>query len=740
MSYILFQTLKTIVQNLFQHDHTTGAASVELWVVMTTLLLLANFAVDSIGPRVFSFRRFIAPVHLLHILKSYSVIYTLGLMKLSSSSVQGAATVNDLFQIWAVLIVTMQDSVRIGLPYSGKQMTLVDLLSSLWSADQLRGQTRLRLKVPLWLIWSIHASRVIWYYFANNRATEASLRNIKLVSDYMTASQHADGDACPRTMHGYRYIVAGEEEQRMEVRPPNFTFEMNLEAPEAAKLLTLDKVWSQGEEDKLLSAAADRDNRFKDICLSYALYKLQRRRFHNFPIAEAMHQATGRLVSGAILEEGANGGYERALRVTDVELSFLHDYSYSKHAVVFATGFPYGKLLLSLLMAAAALYLAYAVRDIPSTGTALMNKDQHARITHGVLVTHCIIGIIIYRELLEVVIYVLSQWTKVLVICHYIKLKMDGRQGWMRKLHRLITEKLGRIMFFIIRRGQWNQRVRQHNLLTAKLPGNLNPREVKLRSEVKRMLFQSLKDLIDKAPDNCASESAWTHQMGTLLLSYFRNAFVDIESSQSLITDTVSALEGATRKILVWHIATSICQIKLLEEGGRGSKGNRPYTLPRPFGGGQVEAHYATAVTLSNYCVYLVTEAMVPDNGLVANMVFRVVRDEVRGALRGCRAAGEIRQRLLQQDTNTIAGMGAQLSEMLLSTYKRDDMWERLAKFWAGFLLHLSASTKAAKHQIRLKASGELTTHLWVLLSHAGFLGESRHGEQLLDPDDLNDA
>ncbi|CAO2147899.1 unnamed protein product [Urochloa humidicola] len=762
---------------LFWRDGGARAA-VESWVSSTTLLLLARFTIGSIGPRFFSSRRLVAPIlRLMDTFHYYSVSYTLGLMKPSPTDDGGdAMAVKGLFQVWAVLIVTMQASARIGRPYRAKEMTLVDLVYSLWSANQLlRTKTRVSLMAPLWLIWSVHASRIIWYYVSSSRATEVTRENIKLVSDYMMTSDHTDDDASPAAMLGYRYIVVGEEEQVIEVRPPRFTLEMDLTQPDPARpLVTVDKVWSQDSNDRLLGSAADGDCRFKDVCLSFALYKLQRRRFFDFPIAEATHPATRRLVLEALLEEGANGSYDRALRVTEVELSFLHDFFYSMHPVVFAGGFPAVRLLLSGLMAAVLSYLFYAVCDMPSSGTAVVtasgNKGMHVRITHGVLIAHCVIAVVLCRELIEAAIYVFSQWTKVRIICHYIKLKLQGRRHGLVGL--MMMEKLARIMFRIISRGRWDQRIVQYNLLMAMLPGTKNqalarfytwwhevraliPRKVKLQSEVKRALFQSMKNLINDVPspqDLNPSETACAQQMNSLLISYFRNAFVDQDadgsSSSPLIEDTTGELKSETHKILVWHIATSLCQIKLLgEAAGQPGVNIDLCTLPEmPFDGNLAAMwpHFVTAVSLSNYCAYLVTQALVPDNGLVANRVLVAVRDEVRNALLGCTAVREIPNRLSSlardESTNTmILGMGVRLSEKLMSAYA-GDLWERLAVFWAGFLLHLSASTRSAKHKVYLQGRGELTTHLWLLLSHAGFLGRTSHGEQLLDPVDLNNA
>jgi hypothetical protein len=71
----------------------------------------------------------------------------------------------------------------------------------------------------------------------------------------------------------------------------------------------------------------------------------------------------------------------------------------------------------------------------------------------------------------------MSQWTKVLVVCHYIRLKLKGNEGgleekkggegWLLRLHLGIVEKVARIMLRIILRGKWNQKIQQHNLLMA---------------------------------------------------------------------------------------------------------------------------------------------------------------------------------------------------------------------------------------------------------------------------------
>jgi hypothetical protein len=636
----------------------------------------------------------------------------------------------------------MDDSVQMGRPYRTQTMTPIELLASLWSATQLGVRTRRRLAVPLWLIWGMHTLRITWQYFSYLRANEKTLNDIKLVSDYMLNFQHTGDGASTVTMSGYRYIVTGEKEDMMSAEPPNFTTLCMKpeEGHDAAELLTLDKVWEQAQDD----------DRLKDVCLSFALYKLQCRRFYNFPISEATHPATRRLVADAILEEATEdgGGYERALRITEAELSFLHDFFYCRHAAVFAYGFPHWKLLESLLMTAAASYLSYAVGDIPGSGTVVTGKKKDARITHGVLFTRCIIGIIVCRELVEAGIYVLSQWAKVWIVCCYIKLKREKKQRRLR-----IVEKLGRILFPVITRGRWDRKIRQYNLLMSAQTRPFIIRKVQLQSEVKTAVFKTLKDVImDALASSSTAPPAQQRDANELLTSYFQRAFpavvdntADERTSPQLqrFMDPASKLEGDTHKILVWHVATGICQIKLLEQAGRGD--DDLYTLPIQFGGdlAAVSKHYVTTVSLSNYCAYLVTQRLVPDNGLVVNKVLDAVRSEVAGSVFQSSNMAWIYNRFVtpaSRPVSSILGIGVELSETLMSEYEWEQLWEHLAKFWAGFLLYLSASTRAAKHRIHLEGRGELTTHLWVLLSHAGFLGKTSHGEQMLDQIDLRDV
>ncbi|VAH23746.1 unnamed protein product [Triticum turgidum subsp. durum] len=779
------------LKQLFKSDNVTGFASAELWVLVTTAGLVLRFLLDCFGPWPTD-RSMAGFVQVIDILNYSTMQYTLGLMQLS------AKKVNDYFQVWAVLLVTLQYSVKTGRLYRrSKQQPVLDLMSSFWAASLLRVQTFFLLKILLWLIWTLNAVRIISYFVSSDMAATINQENTRLVSDYMRyehslgpSGDKAESDNGIR-MQSYKYLVSGEDlvlhDIQRERKTASAQYRIRLD-PDNKKLVTMEKLWNvDAGSSGLLGASKDTGNRLKDVCLSFALYKLLRRRFYNLPIHEASQEKTRRLVFDYILQENTDN-YERAFRITEVELSFLQDLFYSKHAAMFAAGFPVFGMLISLFLVAATGYLAYPVHYIPER----MDQADKNSITHGVIVSYIIIGLIFAKELSEVYLYVFSKWTKVLMICMYVK---------HRFLRTLVVEAAMRMVFSFIG-GKWNQRISQCNLLISYSCNKKKlTRSIKLESEVKTMIFQLFKGL-QEDPER--------------LESYLLHAFPPKESPMKNLEEVVD-LEADTHRILVWQIATCLCEIhisaevKKVEAVGRQHSGllARKSTTPK-----DVWPHYLTAIRLSNYCAYLLTRALVPDNGIVVTKVLAAVRKETyratdrsasqslqdvynklmhiatktseesgekvangMGYLGGQLAPGSSvfideafwastandeedpnrtgadatnssipatnREDSFAGDDdidNSITQMGAKLGKKLIEAYGEDTLglWRDLAVFWTGFLLHLAASTRAAKHKTRLAGKAELITHLWVLLSHAGFLGNTRHGQTLLDPHDLD--
>lgn len=805
-------------------DEVTHTVSAETFVVLTTLLLVLRFLLDFLGPwhRTWSFMLFLVPSF--EALNYSMVHYTMGLMQLSSEKV------NSYFQVWAVLLTTLQYSVKTGRPYNrSRQIPLLDLMASFWAANLLRLRTFSLLRTPLWLIWSLNAARIISYFASSNKQEAINQESLRLTADYMSyehgisssSSQHsaaADPSSSGKgfTMDSYKYMVLGENQVLRDIIQENINclpavqqthqqehaqrrkkqkHRIRLDPAVHQKLITLDKIWNvdSGESGLLgVEATADPSNRLKDVCLSFALYKLLRRRFYDLPLHEARLPRQGvkirRLVFDYILRDA-----ERAFRVVGTQLSFLQDLFYSKHAATFADGFPAMNLALSLLLVVTTGYIAYPVRHIPER----MDKADRNRITHGVLITRIIVALIVGKELAEIYMYIFSQWTKVLMLSSYAK---------HRCLRHPLMESVMRVMLFFMTRDRWDEKICQHNILISTRAVKLGrftcyiwskfPKGIKMEACTKEAIFQSIRRL-EKNPER--------------LDSYFTNAFGGPNQRiHGQLLWAVDDLEADTHRILVWHIATCLCEIDLVSD--KAAVAFRPGIMcPVPFvkrpimgsnkqpdssstGIGSVEAampmwweHYRTAASLSNYCAYLVMQKLLPDNGLVALKVWSEVYREIvhitmDGSIRSLlnlRSMKDVFTCLMRTANmphnkhvpvqgkpdeeappmssseptekeqtahhrgdrdpldinNSLTCKGAELAKQLMAEYGEDKvgLWEKLAVFWTGFLLHLAASTRASKHRTLLAGSRELSTHLWALLSHAGFLGRTSHGQVALD-------
>ncbi|CAD6268811.1 unnamed protein product [Miscanthus lutarioriparius] len=703
------------MERLFKLDTVTRMASVELWVLLTTLLLVVRFLIDFKGPWFGNPRRTIV-VLILETLNQNMVIYTMGLMQLS-----GARKVNDYFQVWAVLLVTLQYSVKIGRPYTrSKQVPLLDLMSSFWSANLLRVQTFYLLRFPLWTIWSLNAVRIIVLFTSTGKGETNNQESMRLVTDYMsyedtlstststsTLDEQEQNKKSAMTMSGYKYLVYGEHRVLKEVQEgskregkrtlsscfrkrrqqvksessSSYKIELKPDGVHKEQLVTIETIWKDDNGSGLLGAGDAAGHR-RDLCLSFALYKLLRRGFYDLPIhehekgREVGKKKMRRLVFDYVLWDTDTGrlNTERAFRITVEELSFLRDLFYSKHATVFAGGLwvPLRSLLLSLCLATATGYIAYPARYIPER----MDPADRNRITHGVFITRLMIGIIVLKEMLEIVLYLWSRWAKVLMLCMYAQLQhrrpvVEAAMRWFV----LCVRAFSSCLLWLCRRfcfcckAKQTTTVRQQNLL-VEVHGTAG-----LDDHIK---VATLNQIRVRCLDDSGGEGIAIH-------SYFSNAFGSSKSntSQQKVVWPRDLKEVDTHIILVWHIATSLCEIYCLNEVKRlQAAGRRPQPFlrrprtRRPKGpsaaappaqqhdddDGSSESawseHYSTAVTLSNYCVYLVSKALVPDNRLVARKVLGEVIREI----------------------DYVVGGDDKPWEKLLRSIKLEDVYNRLMK------------------------------------------------------------
>ncbi|KAI4990238.1 hypothetical protein ZWY2020_038601 [Hordeum vulgare] len=650
------------LKSLFKQDNVTGMASVQLWVLLTTVLLVWRFVLDFSGPW------FGKPSRMV-------VVVTLKILKQN--------LVNDYFQMWAVLLVILQYNMKTGRPYTrSKQVPMLDLMSSFWSANLLRVQT---------------------------------FNLMRVVSDYMSYEDDLSVGVDLRVadMKGYKYLVHGEHRVlKKKVRLEPDGVHNNI-------LVTVDKIWHDTGNNSLLGEATDPSNQRKDLCLSFSLYKMLRRQFYDLPVHELRRPQGKKKIRKLFFD------YILRPCLGRVEMSFLQDLFYIKQVTVFADGLMIllWSLLLSLSFATATGYIAYSAPYIPKR----MDPADPNRITHGVSITSLMVGIIVLKELLEIVLYVLSRWAKVLVLCKYVQ---------RRCLQCLVVEMVMRFMqFFSSRTSLLHPRQLR---LTGVVPpltwrlvlcqGELTEKTA-LNDYTKIAILDSLKKLEKLKKLDKEGQALDKYQY------YFSNTFksngwvVDLEWSRNLKVDT--------HIILVWHIATGLCEINFFNnvEKLRAVWRSRPFVQdpnrkrqPRgPASPQQEESEF----NLSNYCAHLVRKALVPYNPIVAGMVLDEVIKEIDHLTSNFSWEKRKKPRLMQlRDVHESLRptpprdpkwtsvlrimMGAELGERLVDVYQGDaaGLWRGLANFWTGFLLHLAMNTSAATHGKHLAGHSELITHL----------------------------
>jgi hypothetical protein len=168
---------------------------------------------------------------------------------------------------------------------------------------------------------------------------------------------------------------------------------------------------------------------------------------------------------------------------------------------------------------------------------------------------------------------------------------------------------------------------------------------------------------------------------------------------------------------MTWHIATWYCEM-----------GTTRYDPSYLDEGAQLKTHLGVATKLSKYCAYLVVHApkLLPGHHYDTSRVFDAVAVEVDKFLLPSmrrRAKYEaLRNYGLEESEATIFQSGAKLGKQLEEIQDATRRWKVLADFWSEMMLYVAPSDDVNEHIDQLTRGGELITHLWALLSHAGIL------------------
>ncbi|KAF8032160.1 hypothetical protein BT93_D1171 [Corymbia citriodora subsp. variegata] len=628
-------------------------------------------------------------------LSGYLITYTFGLMHDSTFR-------NSLFPLWATFLVVVLGSSNSFSAYSlddneqWKKYTWQNMvrfigLLTLWTSYL----TSLPLTMAVFLIYF-----VVLLMKANERALSLMTasasglqRTTKWVVDHMSSEHQLSnpGETNPITLKGYKYVVRVEQTQfeksfgEVAASAPNYT--RSLEVNE--DVITVEKVWAC-KGWLLSSSEGDLDGKLKDICLSYALYLLLRLRFSGYLLPEEAHEKAWLLIRQGMLQQ--ENGYERALRVAEVELTFLHDFFYTNYPIIFQAGrFQLKVMELLCLIIGTTLAVIFMTQN-----TKIIKHDVQLRTSDGlsidVLVTIVILIVFACVELVQLFLMAISDWAKVTLLCKYVQ-----KRSWQES--RCIEKLIGLICRAHLK--PWERKLRQYSLLESYhyspskflhnsftiafldvvRRGQRQSAPVRLSPEVKKAVFHSLMNKIGKLENGQAS---------------LRLNNVSDELSWAC------KLETQTQVIMVWHIATSFLEHEVPVSG----------------------SNFLVATNLSKYLAYLVAFAprLLPGHPYVAENMFDQIILEARKVLEGCKTDQERIERLKEiakSPNEAVMNRGARLGVQL---QKRDSehIWKILAELWAELMLYVAPSDDAKAHAEHMVMGGEFVTHLWALVTHAG--------------------
>ncbi|XP_006664403.3 uncharacterized protein LOC102699739 [Oryza brachyantha] len=689
-------------------------------LVTASCALLATLVLLGSGRRTSRSAAFRFVVWLALVLSYPAVSYTIGLM-------QSGSFRNDMVVVWACFLLGCADGIAAcsvdGSDQQARTMisqatqvfyVMLLLLSYLTSLEA-------RLKVLLSLLWLLNVTKLglrLWSLLAAGRDRVLTADNW-LISKYMAHENVSSvWDFDPATMKGYRYVVTGDDKKNVEYQYGAGEYKVEFRDDD---LVTVEKAWEQ-HDGSLLSE----DGKLRDLCLSFALFKLLRRRLNGSPLHEP-----GDIRTMVFVRRGLAGGdscddHERMYRVIEVELGFLYDFYYARYPSPKQTLIPET----ATFMAAAALSLstlfspALLHHHRPPGGSV-----DYTTTSLDIWLARLVITLFLLLELFQYLSLVLSDWHKVKMLCRYVR-----HRPWWRR-HRILEMLLWLACRATLTRSYWSNSVGQYSLLHAchhsessclltRVPLHrwVKDRLIATRSVTRRSLPAAAKRQIHRL-----LRSEWLSNVKYGDRTLQRNDLL-----QELDWSTSRYEFGAMGSILVWHIATAICG----DDDDHLSK-----TRPRTTDNTIVADRREVATVLSNYCAYLLFQApeLVTDEVHDERLLMEAVQEGIQNHLR--RHKGHHHRRrdtaatmfaglreFVRSDEANYAGEcvladGIRLGHQLLSGMPDEAArWSVLAEMWVELLLTVAPSENVAGHVKRLATGGELVTHLWALLTHGGMI------------------
>jgi len=633
------------------------------------------------------------------------------------------------------------------------------------------------------ILWILCATRVVQRiaYTEIGKNSYAHGKNARLINSYMAKKLEEDEErrqaaAAPRgarhdddveqaahqvnngrdLLKSCSYIVMGEE--KMVRQPTADGYELDLTTlggGDSGGVITVGKVWELNENDDIFASPSE-VQRLKRLCLSFALFKLLRRKFERLPaVTDKEAEDCRSLIFRGLLHHSHNAGgnsaaAEEVFQVMNDEVVFLSEYYHSVVPVVLASPFfLFVNYFLVLVVVAALCVMTVILCGNGDAGYAFTSiGDDNYTFRAGIgkiaiclvlkaknspeaffsivdlSITLLLFVIYFYEEIWEFFVFLLSNWFMVSLVCSYMAKPHWRDSPWIRyAFHRIIWLRSmlnhGSLSFrqFSVLHHRWPLGLPFYSTLSLVLRTELVPYNLK-HSIIERLL--------DLDHGHCPGGS-------TAYLTPLSNGKAALQSN--FLFDKLSwacRSDSVSEVFLTWHIATCILEVQSGQQRGDEAAAQR------------------TAVRLSKYCAYLVAfhPELLPDSPEKTERVVDDMKAELGGIFwcweyylfpQSARAK-KIMDAATSTGSDQVNGVvrnGGKLGS-LLDGFPVADAWKVLADVWTELIVFVAPSSDEERlkgHQDVLVQGGEFITVLWALTTHIGV----SHGANKLPVKTLED-
>ncbi|CAL4983618.1 unnamed protein product [Urochloa decumbens] len=577
-------------------------------------------------------------------------------------------------------------------------------------------------------------------------------RNPRLVSRYMRQLQ-------PMVLSAPPLLVMGEESRHVNKHPHGYVLLMDDDGNSGSRtmssslhkqsidgLMTVDRVWQQldGNNGTML-LPVETAQRLKDLCLSFALFKLLRCRFARYELVSGSDMKNTFGYFWSLLLNDSEPA-DRVFRVTVDSLSFLHDYYYSSLPISYSKCWlPIVGILISLSSIGYCIFLSVWMIhnkygwERHQIECVIRCKDVASTVFGSLLIDvvplFLLLVFVVTAELREMASYICSNWTKVVVTCRLI-LRRDHHS--LSMLEFKWSAYLLRCRCRLMKHQFWDERMGQCSVLPlqagTRTPFALLGRRLLHLPDQKTKLNPAVKVSIIDALRSCRSNNGGHLSNGRASLSGFSHQVGDDRFLWACNSESTSDV------ILTWQIATNILEVRY-----------PPRQMSRKQSSSSVtsDPHRTVATQLSRYCVYLVNSCpeLLPDDDAWSKSLYEDVKKDAERALARPCCAVTFRylcvslasttpgyQELVDllsanaNSKNQVLNDGVKLGKQLVEKINDEEAaWKLLADFWSEMILYVAPSDNLKGHKKSIARGGELITLLWALLGHAGIISRPDH-------------